>query len=1042
MSEEGYTDITILEANRLSSEEGKSQNDSNNALYTNKVNNGLKLKVGDKVSLHSAFISEIGAEGGEIEIKGRESQNGSKTLVYNETTHTKLDGTMEITSATTESGSLSFSNYYWVNKREEKTYHATTRDDTIDLVMNPYKNANGEHYISLPWNFRTPMGGQAQIKFDSWDRDYSILKSFPSNALPATWEPHLSAGSAIYWGGNVVHIPSPYSYSLLDKRQYTVSVSQNASQVSILNDNSRYSIYQRRGTAYGLTGAANIADWTSAIGQIEWGKDVEGNPIAMTNASYLLGDYQDKPAPAVKLQCDLALHPYVRVKNKVQANAKQGFNSPEDVASSLTEDVQRVSRIETIKHLSSAGGELILTMIGENEVNKVYGCANPVTYSHIGASNAHRYDGSSASTALGDTETFAYMTQYQTIGVKRPDLYDLGRLAFSSAGALTENALHVGLKPLDPIQTLETSVPWTADNIELINNLFVAQKLYPEIFQQENLYETNWLNASAENQRFLHMNMSASNSGFLGYDLTESGHQYYKDTFGVIIKERQDQTYCSSPIFININPSTEFSDINSSLAQGQDFERSVYGWAIKKNDKIAFQIENLSLAFGSVLAVIPAGYRVGWDYHFTAFGCPTMLLYNGFLNASGDAFNEISATVQSQSRQAGTMLDLSVYIDRIYLGSPDTSVSYNPNENRFQIQELHRSEVIGNLYNAGFDASLPYNVVSTSLVAGYTAPLVSVPDNSQSATKVYKLNKQLLANNFSPTMAPYNNTVNLPLYSGPQSAAKSASLTHTQPMSFLNPNIQPQTLYDSQCGNYILDWGVEEKYWRESLWNILGFRYSQIIGTDTENKRLNNSNDFSNMKTPTTNADITNSDFVSLTRNVYDAPNYNLTPPSANLPAFQSSAAATAAKKETFYPEVSVTQTTGQVLRAEKLPTRTLRPYFTIRSDIVGDVNYFGSGDSGIPLPVVAVVDKVSNSGDYFFTDDQSLQFTITKPTTLTSITTSIHDPDGSYSSVDPNSAVLYKVQRNIVADMNPVQTILSNIKSKKERVKFEESLN
>ena len=47
----GYQSTYILEANRLSSEQVKSGNNSNNALFTNKENNGLILNTGDIVSV-------------------------------------------------------------------------------------------------------------------------------------------------------------------------------------------------------------------------------------------------------------------------------------------------------------------------------------------------------------------------------------------------------------------------------------------------------------------------------------------------------------------------------------------------------------------------------------------------------------------------------------------------------------------------------------------------------------------------------------------------------------------------------------------------------------------------------------------------------------------------------------------------------------------------------------------------------------------------------------------------------------------------------
>jgi hypothetical protein len=91
-------------------------------------------------------------------------------------------------------------------------------------------------------------------------------------------------------------------------------------------------------------------------------------------------------------------------------------------------------------------------------------------------------------------------------------------------------------------------------------------------------------------------------------------------------------------------------------------------------------------------------------------------------------------------------------------------------------------------------------------------------------------------------------------------------------------------------------------------------------------------------------------------------------------------------------------------------------------------------------LPVVGIVPKVSQSGDYFNLESSQLQFTITQPTMITDITTSIHDPDGSFSSLSPNSAVLYKIQKTVNADMNVVSTILKE-EPKKQALEFEESL-
>jgi hypothetical protein len=66
----GFTRTTLIECNRNQSDEALSNNNENTSQWTNRVGTGLHLKAGDQISVHSSFISEIGAQAGEIQIKG------------------------------------------------------------------------------------------------------------------------------------------------------------------------------------------------------------------------------------------------------------------------------------------------------------------------------------------------------------------------------------------------------------------------------------------------------------------------------------------------------------------------------------------------------------------------------------------------------------------------------------------------------------------------------------------------------------------------------------------------------------------------------------------------------------------------------------------------------------------------------------------------------------------------------------------------------------------------------------------------------------
>ena len=104
-----------------------------------------------------------------------------------------------------------------------------------------------------------------------------------------------------------------------------------------------------------------------------------------------------------------------------------------------------------------------------------------------------------------------------------------------------------------------------------------------------------------------------------------------------------------------------------------------------------------------------------------------------------------------------------------------------------------------------------------------------------------------------------------------------------------------------------------------------------------------------------------------------------------------------------------------------------LRPYYLIRSNIIEQPKYIGH-DKAL-LPVVGLCDKQYSGGDFYFGSDNTFSFRITKPRTLTSITTSIHDPDGTFSNCNLDSAVIYKVIKNMNVDTD----ILGGILNKKK---------
>ena len=78
-----YVDTTLLECNRKSSAEFLGGNFTSPANWVNNLGSGIKLDIGDKISVSSAYISEIGNEESTIEITGKKAiDNEGRTQRY------------------------------------------------------------------------------------------------------------------------------------------------------------------------------------------------------------------------------------------------------------------------------------------------------------------------------------------------------------------------------------------------------------------------------------------------------------------------------------------------------------------------------------------------------------------------------------------------------------------------------------------------------------------------------------------------------------------------------------------------------------------------------------------------------------------------------------------------------------------------------------------------------------------------------------------------------------------------------------------------
>jgi hypothetical protein len=508
-------------------------------------------------------------------------------------------------------------------------------------------------------------------------------------------------------------------------------------------------------------------------------------------------------------------------------------------------------------------------------------------------------------------------------------------------------------------------------------------------------------------------------------------------------------------VFFDYNPARK--DIIGGEGKGADpYETLTYGFAKKYNLNPGEKVYYIGLSVEKYQSgTIPDIWKtnptdtemlprcIGFDKHFNAYGTCAILLTNGYASLWGAPYsasgvdypnvaNSWAKTTTNMSSGSNTPFpDLpTMYkvvtnqpnydgwfkhsiaddpprygpcpdapsfarlFNEIYCGANQPTLSFSGDSSRFSFQNLHTAELKG---------------TNAEEIEGST-------DVAGANSACYKINKRLSRLNYSPNFTPYNNVFKI--YSAGE---YNASTTIAEK----DNSITPYTIMDAQSGIFIEDYGCDEKNWGQSLWELLGFTYSQFHNKGSRLQRFNNTG--LNTATPTTNALIKTEDlqtFVKLgtsglsvfntlevnypswrydSKNGSGATHWN---PYASLsyeafPGFQS------------YPAVTEVGAKSTSIIADNLPRKMLSPIYLIKSDLLNPM-YIGGREGTSSLPVIAVVDKSSGYGDFYTGATDSTIFTNTIPRTIQNIKTSIVDADGSESRVDDSCCVIYKITKQI----------------------------
>ena len=446
---------------------------------------------------------------------------------------------------------------------------------------------------------------------------------------------------------------------------------------------------------------------------------------------------------------------------------------------------------------------------------------------------------------------------------------------------------------------------------------------------------------------------------------------------------------------------------------------------------------------------------IGFDRHFNAFGTCAILLTNGYASlwgapysASGIDYNNATRSwgnpTTHMNNGSGTPYPQLLSIYKVVTNQPtwdgwflhnsagDTA-RYGPNPDAPSYARLFNEIYCGAnqpvLSFSGDSSRFSFQNLHTAELKGTNAEEIEGSTDVAGANSIcYKLNKRLSRLNYSPNFIPYNNVFKI--YSASDYDSKLIGAEKDN-------GITPYTIMDAQSGIFIEDYGCDEKNWSQSLWELLGFTYSQFHNVGSRLQRFNNTG--LKTSTPTTNALIKTEDLQTFPKlgtsglSVFNTLEVNY--PSWRYDSVNGSGAPHWNKTSSLYyeafpgfqtyPAVTEIGAISTSIIADNLPRKMLSPVYLIKTDLLNPV-YMGGREGTSSLPIIAVVDKSSAYGDFFNGAKDSTVFTNTHPRTIQNIRTSIVEADGSESRVDEDSVVIYQITKQIQSNATVIQNLLN----------------
>ncbi len=397
------------------------------------------------------------------------------------------------------------------------------------------------------------------------------------------------------------------------------------------------------------------------------------------------------------------------------------------------------------------------------------------------------------------------------------------------------------------------------------------------------------------------------------------------------------------------------------------------------------------------------GTKIGLDKSFTR---------NEAVQVYNPQFNLDNATL------AGSFNDGDNYINYMYIGSVNPSISFNPSFSRFEILGLNTPIMAGN----GLLTDLPNDFTANDSPETLN---IQINRKGQIITEEQKGRGTGSANPAGGTYPAVNIQI-----ANFQVKQKQGTILDSQS----GISLENISLFD-ETGNLTTLTNTDYSKFSFSLLDKMGFELNQLFPLLGDSQAFftnpfvyQNQNEtflqtFDNIIKPTTTGSyVSSSEVQTLSLNENNAPTFDLGGDSLR--------------------EVSADITQGAIT-AFKLPTKLDIPYLVVYSSILQggvDTQYIGGSDGYSKIPAITYLTRENNQSDFFYSPSGQFNFTATKDFTITDIETSIRLPDGGRPKLEAHSAVIYKITKPLRSlppqiPQQPVDPAVNSIK-KKDRKK------